>query len=62
MRYGPRVVKKIITFFAFPNIMSFEEYCKIIEDFIQKDTRSKRKFGFLIHDMNGDGMIDPIDM
>ena len=61
-RYGPRFSRKVVNGFHFHNTMSFDEYCECINNFILKDTKAKRELGFILHDMNNDGKIDPIDM
>ena len=61
-RYGPHQVDKIMTTIKFPVDGKFEDFCKVIEDFIGKDQKSKRRFGFVMHDANQDGKICPIDI
>ena len=41
---------------------SFDEYCSTIEDFIAKEVKDKRQFGFRLHDHNDDGKICPVDV
>ena len=61
-RYGPQMTDKIMATIHFSGSMTFDEYCKSIEDFISKDVDTKKRFGFRLHDFNSDGRICPVDI
>lgn len=48
--------------FNFNPISSMDDYVKTIDNFIQASVAEKRKLGFIIHDVNGDGRICPNDI
>lgn len=48
--------------FKFPAEFNQEEYCTVIENWIRKEDREKIKLGFMLHDMDCDGLISPKDV
>ena len=61
-KYGPRFAAKVMGTLKFANTSTFEEYVKTVQDFVSKDTKTKRKLGFMLHDQFNDGAICPIDV
>ena len=61
-RYPVRLCEKILLNFDFPIKCTFHDYCKAIEDYINKDLKAKLQFGFTIHDVGNNGSISPIDL
>lgn len=61
-RYNPRQVEIILHIMKFPATNTFEEHWRHLDRFIAGDLRQKKKLGFMLHDINGDGKICPNDI
>lgn len=61
-RYDPRKVDIILQTLKFPATNTYEEHWKHLDKFIGGDIKQKKKLGFLLHDINGDGRICPNDV
>ena len=61
-RYSQGFTDKVMKTFNFAANSSIEEYCKTIDAFAASSLQDKRKLGFIIHDINGDGRICPNDV
>ena len=48
--------------FHFPNFFNLDDYCEIIQNWIFQEDFEKGRLGFLLHDVDGDGMISPSDI
>ena len=46
----------------FPAFNTYEEHWKHLDKFISGDIKQKKKLGFMLHDINGDGKICPNDV
>jgi len=46
----------------FPVTNTYEDHWKYMDKFIGGDIKAKKKLGFLLHDLNGDGRICPNDV
>jgi hypothetical protein len=46
----------------FPQVSTYDDYWKHLDKFIQGETRQKKRLGFMLHDLNGDGRICPNDV
>ena len=60
-RYDHRQVEIIMGVIKFPLVNSYEDHWKHLDKFISGETKIKKKLGFLLHDINGDGRICPND-
>jgi hypothetical protein len=61
-RYDARQVEIILQTIKFPATSTYEEHWKHLDRFIGGDIKQKKKLGFLLHDINGDGRICPNDV
>lgn len=46
----------------FPVVNNYDDHWKHLDKFISGETKIKKKLGFLLHDINGDGRICPNDI
>lgn len=50
-----------MTGLGFPISCTLDDYIQVIETFIKKDAKTKRRLAFQLYDQNNDGRICPID-
>jgi len=48
--------------FKFPAHFNLDEYCEYIQNWIFQDDKQKLQLGFMLHDMDCDGVISPKDI